>query len=65
MTSIKIFENLPDPRKANPNTQYSVAQIVFQTIAPLFQVFRLGSLGTSYECFSLPTKTTCTLHKCK
>ena len=33
MTSIKIFENLPDPRKANPNTQYSVAQIVFQTIA--------------------------------
>mgnify|MGYP001550111737 FL=1 len=33
MTSIRIFENLPDPRKANPNTQYSVAQIVFQTIA--------------------------------
>ncbi len=33
MTSIHIFENLPDPRKANPNTQYSVAQIVFQTIA--------------------------------
>jgi len=33
MTSIHIFENLPDPRKENPNTQYSVAQIVFQTIA--------------------------------
>jgi predicted transposase YbfD/YdcC len=33
MTSIKIFENLPDPRKENPNKQYSVAQIVFQTIA--------------------------------
>jgi predicted transposase YbfD/YdcC len=33
MTSIKIFENLPDPRKVNPNTQYSVAQIIFQTIA--------------------------------
>jgi predicted transposase YbfD/YdcC len=33
MTSIKIFETLPDPRKGNPNTQYSVAQIVFQTIA--------------------------------
>lgn len=33
MSSIHIFENLPDPRKANPNTQYSVAQIVFQTIA--------------------------------
>jgi hypothetical protein len=30
------------------------------TYYPLFQVFRLGSLGTSYECFSLPTKTTCT-----
>jgi len=33
MTSIHIFQNLPDPRKPNPNTQYSVAQIVFQTIA--------------------------------
>jgi hypothetical protein len=33
MTSIKIFESLPDPRKENPNKQYSVAQIVFQTIA--------------------------------
>jgi predicted transposase YbfD/YdcC len=34
MTSIKIFEKLPDPRAAaNPNKQYSVAQIVFQTIA--------------------------------
>jgi predicted transposase YbfD/YdcC len=33
MTSIKIFEQLPDPRKQNPNTRYSVAQIVFQTIA--------------------------------
>jgi predicted transposase YbfD/YdcC len=33
MTSIKIFENIPDPRRPNPNTQYSVAQIVFQTIA--------------------------------
>lgn len=33
MNSIHIFENLPDPRKNNPNTQYSVAQIAFQTIA--------------------------------
>src|SRR5580700_3229443 len=33
MTSIKIFENLPDPRSSNPNKQYSVGQIVFQTIA--------------------------------
>ncbi len=33
MTSIQIFEKLPDPRSSNPNLQYSVAQIVFQTIA--------------------------------
>jgi len=32
-SSIRIFERLPDPRKPNANTQYSVAQIVFQTIA--------------------------------
>ena len=33
MSSIHIFENIPDPRAENPNKLYSVAQIVFQTIA--------------------------------
>lgn len=33
MNSIHIFENIPDPRAENPNKLYSVAQIVFQTIA--------------------------------
>jgi predicted transposase YbfD/YdcC len=34
MNSIHIFENIPDPRaEKNPNKLYTVAQIVFQTIA--------------------------------
>lgn len=33
MHSIRIFETLSDPRSDNPNKLYSVAQIVFQTIA--------------------------------
>jgi predicted transposase YbfD/YdcC len=33
MSTIRIFETVPDPRSINPNTQYCVAQIVFQTIA--------------------------------
>lgn len=33
MSITKILESLPDPRSVNPNSQYSVALIVFQTIA--------------------------------
>ncbi len=33
MRSIRLFENIPDPRSENPNKLYSVSQIVFQTIA--------------------------------
>lgn len=33
MHTIRIFESLADPRSSNPNKQYSVAQLVFQTIA--------------------------------
>lgn len=33
MHSIRLFENITDPRSENPNKLYSVAQIVFQTIA--------------------------------
>jgi len=34
MNNIHIFENIPDPRaEKNPNKLYTVAQIVFQTIA--------------------------------
>lgn len=33
MDSIRIFDQLEDPRSENPNKQYSVSQIVFQTIA--------------------------------
>ena len=33
MHDIRLFENITDPRSENPNKLYSVAQIVFQTIA--------------------------------
>lgn len=33
MSITKILESLPDPRSINPNSRYSVALIVFQTIA--------------------------------
>ena len=33
MHDIRLFENITDPRSENPNKLYSVAQIVFETIA--------------------------------
>ena len=33
MHDIRLFENITDPRSENPNKLYSVAQIIFQTIA--------------------------------
>jgi predicted transposase YbfD/YdcC len=33
MATIHLFANIPDPRSPNPNTLYSVTQLVFQTIA--------------------------------